>query len=276
MSQLKKYPIKICLLLVLASVIAWGLTGCVSQEQPSLSELFTATPEITSTPTIVWFPPTATMAIESQATATPNPAEAPIFGLILFNDSFTDAALWPTPQSADGVILVADNSLTLAVKTTPGSLLTLRPNSIANNFYLETTLNRVSFCNQNDQIGIVFRAQGEQSFYRLLLNCQGEFALQQVVGGTVTVLTGWTPSGEIPLELYKPVKVGIWTYGPLIRIYLNDKLQTEVTRTTFSSGEVGYYARASSDTPLTVSFSDLNVYQVDNNSLVPSAATATP
>jgi len=46
-------------------------------------------------------------------------------GLLLFNDSFTDAALWPTPQSADGVIIVADNSITLAVKTTPGSFVNL-------------------------------------------------------------------------------------------------------------------------------------------------------
>lgn len=269
MAQFKKYLIRISSILLIIGGIAWNVAGCAPQEPTTTMELFSATPDLTATPTIDWFPATATPLVVRQPTLTPNAASNPVYGPSLFADTFAAPESWQNSQDAGGSIIVKDNVLTLAVKATRGSLLTLRKNTELSDFYLETTLKRV-LCKDDDLVGVVFRTQGAGSFYRLVLNCQGLYALQQVSGGSTVMLVNWSPSAEITTGLWKAVTIGISANGKTIRIYMNNKLQAEATRTTFARGGIGYYAHAAGDTPLTVSFSDLNVYQVGTNGPIPA------
>lgn len=276
MNHKKKYSISIISFAVLSAAVVWTITGCVPQVQQSLNQLFSPTPSLTITSTIQWFPVTATPIAVAQTTATPDPANQPVFGQSLFADSFTGASNWQDSQTASGVVTARDGAITLAVKTAQGNLIALRQNTLLNNFYLETTVKRVAFCNENDQIGILFRAQDSLNFYRVMINCQGTVALQQMVGGTPTMLVDWKPSSQVTSGLWMPFKIGIWTYGNSIRVYLNDQFFLEDSRDTFASGGIGFSAKAAGDTPLTVSFSDLTVYQVDKPLLPQTAVTATP
>lgn len=251
------------LILCLAGIVSVTAAGCAPAATESIEEVFSPTPSLTAAPTIDWFPATATPTIIVLPTSTPNPASFPSYGNNLIEDTFTKSGNWQEVQNANGIISVANQSITLAVKAERGNLVTFRQNTIASDFYLEATVKRVALCKTDDQFGVLFRAQNEQNFYRLMINCQGQIAVQQMVGSTPSFLMNWTPNAEV--SLWQPYTLGIWAKGQTLRIYVNDHLQVEITRGTFDSGGIGFYARAAGDTPLTVSFSDLNLYEIPTN-----------
>lgn len=260
-SNNRKFWRKICSISLLIGILWLALAGCAQQKEQNPPEvLFTATPGITPTPTIIWFPTNILPTLHPISTATPNPAATPEFGKLIFSDSFTGDGEWQNSQASNGLIIVKDGVLTLAVKSAQGSLATFRQNTSLDNFYLETTAN-VGLCKQDDQIGVLFRTNSEQSFYRFIINCQGNVSLQQVLGGVPVILQDWTPSVVQP-GLYRNIKIGIWQSGSQIRIYLDDQLQLEATSDLFKSGGIGFYAHAGGGTPLTVSFTSLNVFNL--------------
>lgn len=247
------------------------LSACASPLTTSEKSVFasqTTTPTITST--VIWFPVTATPTTAPTETPTPNPASTPVYGSLLFSDPFSGDTPWKNEQNANGYIIVKDGALSLAVKAERGSLYAFRSDTNLTNFYLETTAN-VGLCKGNDQLGVLFRVNGSQSFYRLLINCLGQVSLQQVAGGTPVVLVDWT-SGSLPPGLYQPITIGIWQSSSKMRIYLNGQLQFEASSDYFRSGGIGFYAHADADNPLTVNFTSLNVFDVPRT----SAATPTP
>lgn len=258
----------ICLLAFLG-VGVW-LSGCApATEIATIEPVVTQPVESTSTPTVVWFPATATSTLPPVDTATPDPAATPILGSLIFSDPFTGNDPWQNEQNATGYVIVKDGTLTLAVKSTRGSLVSFRNNTQLTNFYLETTAT-VGLCKDDDQIGVLFRVNGSQSFYRFLLNCQGQVSLQQVAGGTPVVLVDWTP-GNVSPGLYQPITIGIWQSGSKIRVYMNNGLLFEATSDYFKSGGIGFYAHAAGENALTVNFTSLNVFDVPRlNALTPT------
>ncbi len=249
------------ILIILFTSLCIFLSACVTVvETPANEWIASETPELTATATTVWFPATATPTIPPADTPTPNPAARPIYGSLMFSDSFTGDSPWKSEQNASGYVIVKEGVLTLAVKSTRGSLYSFRESTNLINYYLETTAN-VGLCKGNDQIGVLFRVNGSQSYYRLLINCQGQVSLQQVAGGTPVVLLDWSLS-SVPAGLFKPIKIGIWQSGSKIRIYLNEELQFEATSDYFKNGGIGFYAHADGESPLTVNFTSLNVFEV--------------
>ena len=99
------------------------------------------------------------------------------------------------------------------------------------------------------------------SYYRFMINCSGRISLQQVAGGTPTTLVDWISTNQVQQGLNNPIKIGVWVYGNNLKIYLNDQLQMEVVNSTFYSGGIGFFAKAAGDSPISVSFSDIKVYQ---------------
>lgn len=247
------------------------LSACTAVDE-SLAETATVLgmPTSTFTPTVDWFPATATATFAATEAPTPNPAATPEYGSLIFSDPFSGNTPWKNEQNANGFIIVRDGSLSLAVKAEKGSLFTFRDNTNLTNYYLETTVN-VGLCKGDDQLGVLFRVNGSQSFYRFLVNCQGMVSLQQVAGGTPVVLLDWAP-GSVSAGLYQPMTIGVWQSGSKIRVYLNGLLQFEATSDYFKSGGIGFYAHAGADTPLTVNFTSLNVFEVSRS----DTATPTP
>lgn len=168
---------------------------------------------------------------------------------------------WSSLQDASGSVVVNNDSITLSVNSARGSVTTFRNNTSLDNYYFESVM-AVGLCKNGDQVGVLFRATGSQSFYRLLFKCEGTVSLQQVIGGEPSNLIDWSLSNQVSPGLNTPIKIGVWVYGKTIRIYLNDKLFFETTNSTFYNGGIGFYARAAGETNVTVNFASISVYNV--------------
>jgi hypothetical protein len=264
MHTIKNHSItgKSLLLFLAAGMGSMLLFGCTSQiQQPSMEMLFSPTPTLTLTPTIQWFPVTATPALEVVPTATPNPAAQPRYGSVIYSDLTDTGKNWIAAQDANGSVSVKDDSITLVVNTPKGMSSIFRKDTVLGDFYFESIMT-VGLCKKDDQAGVIFREAGQQSYYRFLVNCQGMISLQQVVGGAPTILKDWSLSNQVKPGLSAPIKIGIWASGKTLRVYLNDELQLETSSGTFYSGGIGFTARAAADTPVTVNFSGVKVFEV--------------
>lgn len=251
-------------------ILAMLLAAC-SPVDVQMTSTPTATQTAEATPTIVWFPPTPTPL--PQPTATPAPQEdlKPGIGALLFSDDFKDSNAWSRQTLPAGNIASANGKITLSVQSARATLQTIRAGTQLDNFYAEVTAT-VNLCQGDDMIGLLFRTGGENSYYRFLVDCQGRTALQVVIGGTPTFLQDWTASGELLGGLPQPFKIGIWANRDDLRLFINDQFQFKVSRGTYLSGSIGFYARAAGDPPLSVSFDHLAVYALSPQ----PGQTATP
>jgi hypothetical protein len=95
--------------------------------------------------------------------------------------------------------------------------------------------------------------------------------LERVRGGLAEVLQNWTPSSDVPRGAPAQVKLGIWMSGTEMHLLLNDHAQFVIRDPVFPIGRLGFFAYASGDTPVLVSFRDLQVYSVPL--ILPTPAT---
>ncbi len=240
---------------------------------PLNSILPTETPVPTTTPipteTIVWFPPSATATVLAFPTYTGTPEMNPGIGKETLSDDFSDDALWDTATSDQGSAAISHNRLTLVVQP-KYYVASMRRELIVNDFYAEITA-RPSLCRGEDNYGIVVRGVGS-SFYRFVLACNGQVRAERISGGTKLAIHEPVPSGDAPAAPGE-VRIGVWAVGGDMRLFLNGRYQFSVTENTFPSGGLGVFVRSAGDTPTTVTFSDLKVYDVD---YIPPTKTPIP
>jgi len=183
----------------------------------------------------------------------------PGIGAILLSDDFSDDTLWDVAVSDQGSAAIGRNRLTLAVQ--PGVYLaSLRRDVTLTNFYAEITAH-TNLCRADDNYGLLVRAVGS-SFYRFVLSCNGLVHVERIKNGTKLIIFESVPSGDAPLGAPGEVRIGLWAVGAEMRLFLNGRFQFSIAEKTFPSGAFGVFARSMSDTPVTVTFSDLIVYDV--------------
>lgn len=239
----------------------------VSAPLPTETPLPSGTP--TPTETIVWFPPTATPTRLVLPTLTATPDLSPGIGDSLFEDDFSDDEVWDTAASENGSAAISSKRLTLTVK--PGFYLSsMRRELPLTDFYAEITA-RPSLCRGEDTYGIIVRGVGG-FFYRFLLTCNGQVLAERISGGTKLTIQDPLPSGDAP-PAPAEVRIGMWAVGSEMRLFLNGRYQFSVIEGTFPTGAFGVFVRSSGETPVTVSFSDLSVYEVD---YIPPTKTPIP
>jgi len=184
----------------------------------------------------------------------------PGIGQAIFTDNFSDQKLWDTVDSTQASAIIKDKHLTLAVD--PGvSIASLRRDVTLRNFYAEITA-RIGLCRADDNYGIIVRATGD-SFYRFILSCNGLVRVERIKSGVRLNLSEPVPSGDVPLGAPGEVRIGMWAVGAEMRLFLNDRFQFTITEKTFPSGAFGVFAQSKGDTPVTITFSDLKVYDVN-------------
>ena len=233
--------------------------------QPADATPPASTPSPSATPpptaTVIWFPPSATPTPQQgSATQTATPQMNPGIGDVILSDDFSDAAQWDVAASDQGSVAVSRNRLTIVAQ--PGFYLASRRRSlVTENFYAEITA-RTSLCRENDNYGLIVRALGS-SFFRFVLSCNGLVSVERVKSGVKLVIFEAVPSGDAPLGAPGEVRIGLWAVGAEMRLFLNDRFQFSVTDKSFPSGGFGIFARAAGDTPVTVTFSDLIIYNVN-------------
>lgn len=255
--------------------ILWGLllTACIRVGTPTPA--FSPTPTESTpppSPTIVWFPPSATPTLTVFTTPTATPEMRPNIGENLLQDDFSQPALWSTSSSPQGSISIANNGLTIAAQ--PGTyLFSLRSEPIIDNFYAELTAN-LALCRGNGEYGILLRATAT-SYYRIGLICDGSLRIDRVNNGTRYPLQPPIFSSDVPRGAPARVRIGVWLMGAEMRLFLNDQYQLTLTDKTFSRGSVGVFARAPADLPLTVTFSNLTIHGIGNQTtlIIPTQPT---
>jgi hypothetical protein len=258
------------------------LTGCSSQflAQPTLIPTDTLTPTLTDTATTVWFPPTATPTFMPVEVIQPTLDEKPAVAEELLTDDFTDPSLWSTGLSSAGSVAFGDKELTLAVSQPKGALLSLNKATLPGNFYLEITVD-LSLCKGSDAYGLLLRASSPGDYYRYAISCTGQLRLERLKNSKLAIVQDWTPVGQIPAGSPLVLRLGVWAAGSEMRFFVNGDFQFSAQDPVFTSGALGVFARSASDTPLTVSFSDLHVHALGalptplpNPSVTPGPATA--
>jgi hypothetical protein len=249
--------------LVIALLILVGAAACLPAATP-LPPLPTATPlppSATPTATIVWFPPTATYTPFPTPTPalTPTVDARPSYGSLILEDNFHETGDWVTGPLPAGTITVNQDAITLVVSQERGYLSTVRQNTALTDFYAQISANP-TLCRGTDEYGLLLRVSGDD-FYRFSLSCDGQARLDRLLNGGASSPRPWTMNGAIPPGAPSLSQIAVQAIGKQMRFYVNDAFVFEVNDGTIPSGGLGLFARAASDTPVSVSFSNLKVYR---------------
>jgi hypothetical protein len=237
------------------------LTACSALIRPNLG---TATPRPPTptpflSPTVVWFPPTDTPTPSALTDpATPLPDYMPGLGKILYTDDFTDPKIW----SDLGTDYVRGGRLTLAASNGVYQM-SLNQDLLVSDFYAEV-IAHLNLCRAADEYGILVRAI-PASYYRFTLTCTGEVNADRVINRARTPLKLPYPTMDAPRGSPSDVKIAIWAVGSEMRFFLNDFYQFSVSDPVMPNGSLGFFVRASENSPVTLSFSDLIIRAVNPN-----------
>ncbi len=245
---------------ILAIALTIGLTGCAGLEDTSILTPPPGTPTPVPSPTIVWFPPSATPTPQVFPTKAPTPEQKPGIGSVAMTDDFSSPLVWDTATSDQAGVNVSNHQLTIAVQ--PGVFAdSFRKDVILSDFYAEITAS-LSLCRGQDEYGFLFRAPNSVAFYTYALSCDGHARVERTSVATHLPLQPPTPSGDVPTGAPGQTRLGVWAVGPDLRFFLNGRYQFSVNDRSYASGGIGVFAHSVGDTPVTVIFSNLAVYDV--------------
>ena len=222
------------------------------------------------TATIVWFPATPTPTLKTISTLTSTPEMNPGIGSLILSDDFSNDSAWDTATSDQGTAAIGRNRLTLTAQPDV-YLASLRRDAVFDDFYAEITA-RPSLCRDEDSYGIIIRSTGD-SFYRFTLTCNSMISMERIKNSVRLLMQSPIPSGDAPPGAPGEVRIGIWANGSELRFFLNGRFQFSISDPSTPSGAFGVFARGAGDTPVTVTFSELTVYDV---SYVPPTNTPLP
>ncbi len=241
-----------------------GMICCACTVAPVSMPLPTDTqssPSPTVTPTIIWFPPTATPTPFPTPIVTPTVDMRPNIGKILFEDDFSNNKAWTLNQSPSGSVALGKNELTIAIGETNAYLFSVREEPIFTDFYLEITT-QPNLCRDLDEYGILFRVSPTIDYYRFSLSCNGQIRLDRVSKGQASSPQPWLLSGSVPPGAPSSSILGISAVGAEMTFFVNGQYQFSIHDPLLASGGVGVFARSTNKMAVTVNFSNLVIYEV--------------
>ena len=179
-----------------------------------------------------------------------------------FEDDFTDSSnAWLLGQNAKGTVAMGLNELTIAIIQPKAYLFSTRTEPLLGNFYAEITASP-NLCSGLDEYGLLFRVRSIGDFYRYSISCDGQVRLDRVVGSTAGSPQPWLVSASVPRGAPSSTRLGVWAVGTDLRFFVNDEFQFAVSDSYHDSGNLGVFARSAGENAVSVSFSDLKVYQI--------------
>jgi hypothetical protein len=240
------------------------LSACLPTPTP-LPPLPTATPSpptATPTATPVWFPPTATYTPLPFPTAmlTATLDVRPQYGALLFSEDFANPEHWRLSKSPDGSVALGNHELSLGTAQPRAYLSSLLQEARLDDFYLEINA-APSLCSGADEYGLLLRVSPGGDFFRFGLNCAGQARLDRFLGGIASSPMVPQPFGSIPPGAPSSSRLGVWAVGKELRFYANGEYLFSVSDASLPAGTIGVFVRAAADGPVTVNFSDLQVYR---------------
>ena len=242
---------------------------------PDAIEPPSPTPEPSATPTIQWFPPTATPTLLPTRAITPTPVMNTGIGEILYDDLLAESTDWEIGLSNIGTTAYGNGELTLAVSEPTSILTSLRTSPILDDFYLEVTA-KPNLCREEDSYGLLVRSNTRFNTYRFAVACNGSVRVERLKNGEVVALQNWTRSGQLPFGAPLAVRLGVLASGDELRFFINDVYQFSTTDPVWRSGQVGLFARSNGETAVSVSFSNMEVRQYDFENATSAIPTVNP
>jgi hypothetical protein len=243
-------------------LLGFILSGCFSATIPQELATVTSPPSPSSTPTVLWFPPTPTNTPKPTQNVTITPDIRSGVGDFLLTDNFSDTAGWSLSSSNRGSAALGINELTIAITQPKGYFFSVREQPTLDNFYAEVTANPY-LCLGADEYGMLFRYQSERDFYRFSLSCDGQVRLDRLFDGTAASPQPWMPSTVIPRGAPSESRLGILARGKEMHFFINDQHIFGINDAYLSRGLLGVFARSAGDNAVTVSFSDMVVRQIN-------------
>jgi hypothetical protein len=255
---MRTLPVKFSILLTVAALTSscFVLDSILATPTP-----VTALQPPPPSPTIVWFPPSATPTLQVLSTQAATPEMRPGLGDIFLTDKLSSSSPWDTATSDEASAEIVDNRLNVAAQSGV-YMVSLRQDLVANDFYAEITA-RPGLCRGDDTYGFLVRAN-VVAYYRFSLSCNGTVSAERVSGQKRQILQSAVPSGDAPPGAPGEVRIGVWAVGTEMRLFLNGRYQFSVSDANYASGTMGVFVNAAGNTAATVSFSDLSVQDVIN------------
>jgi len=248
----------------LAVFLALASTGCLPIARtlyPTLTPTQTI-PAPTATLTPVWFPPTATPTLlPSPSPLPPTPDPRPVFGSLIYTDTFQNPALWSARQADQVSAAFGGSELSLTISGSKMYIYSLRSTPQLTNFYTELTANPV-FCSGLDEYGLLLRAASTNDYYRVGVSCDGRARVDRILDSGAASLLDWQYASGIPLGGPSMARLAAWAIGDTFGLMVNDRLVLTFKDPKLTSGGLGVYARSAGSQPVTVNFMDLSVWDV--------------
>jgi hypothetical protein len=211
---------------------------------------------------VVWFPSTPTHTPFPTREVTPTPDLRTGIGGVLFEDNFSDLSRWDLAASLEGQATMINQALTLALTEPRGFAFSVRRAPVLTDYYIEISA-ATSLCQGLDEFGLMLRVTPDLDYYRFSLSCDGQARLDRIVGGGAAALQPWMVA-TAPLGAPGSARLSALVKGDELRLFVNDQHQFSVMDPRIGAGAIGLFARAAGDTAVTVSFSDLVVYQLED------------
>ncbi|MGE5222735.1 MAG: hypothetical protein ACM3PY_09865 [Omnitrophica WOR_2 bacterium] len=225
------------------------------------AETVAPTLAFTPTPTILWFPPTATFTPFPTRGITPTPDLRPGLGKIILEDDFSSADNWTLSSTNQGSIALGKHELSVVVSEPKTYLYSVRKTPELSNFYLEITASP-NLCQGMDEYGLLLRFSSPGDFYRFSLTCNAQIRLDRIAAGEASSPQTWMISGDVPPGAPSLCRLAVWAQGDELRFFVNDQFQFSVRDPMLKSGNIGVFARSSGNTIESVIFSDLVIKEI--------------
>jgi hypothetical protein len=183
-------------------------------------------------------------------------------GSLLYQDDFSDAAVWTQYETDNSKVTVSNGHITLALNQTEGLIYGFRPEPQLNDFYAELTASP-NFCEEEDEYGLMVRVNGTRlNHYRFVLACDGRASVIRVVNNRGNMIVDWLSHPLLPSSYPSSIRLGVWLQGAELRFFVNNFLLFSVEDTVISDGSLGVFVRGGGEAPVSVNFSELAVYRV--------------
>lgn len=248
--------------LVLAILAACAPIAASTPVELTDTAILTAT--YTLTPTYDWFPATATPTLQPSPQPSPTPNLRPGIGDLIYSDDFSEDVLWSSLTPNGGRVTVTNNHITLTMNNTVGSVFGVRKSPQLTNYYAEINVSP-NYCQGEDEYGLIIRVYGESlNHYRFSLSCDGRARVTRIVDGRALIITDWQTFMQLPTTFPNNFRLGAWVQGKEVRFFFNDTQLIAIDNAVVVGGSVGVFARSSQGDPISVNFSDLSVYQLNN------------
>jgi len=131
-------------------------------------------------------------------------------------------------------------------------------------FLIEINTERTDGSTEYSQ-GFVFRRSDDDNLYRFWVNSNGTFSLDKFVGNEENLLLDDTIE-SYSSSRWKRTKLGLLVQGSKITMLVDDQIMAQVNDASLAEGDLALVAKSSSDGPVQISFDNLKMWDLSDDS----------